>query len=450
MRVPRQIFLIVLSAFLMGAPPGAGYLAAQEEGRIWGRVTTATGETHEGFIRWDRNEGSWVDLLNGSKDQEAVLFQDWWKLAHPGDPHRDRVIEVAGYRITWDDEELEWPTTAESGIRFGHIRRIELVEDDRVRLELQSGLEAELEGGATDLGSDLREITIEKPDGSVVELEWEEFESLEPMPSPAGRRALGDRLHGTAEDREGNEYTGFLSFGPDLILTVDTLRGEEDEESRGIPFGEIESLERIPGETRVTLVGGGRVDLSGGETLGREHRRILVSDPNLGMVEMPWRDLASIRLHPPESLVGYDAFAGSHRLRGTVETREGEEITGWILWDGDEAFSWELLDGTRDDVVFDVEFGEIASIERAVQITVGLTVGPEGANAGRTDREHARVTLMDGRVLELDGSNDVDASNKGIFILRDGDGSPDDPETEWIRVGWGDFKSVRFDHGGGR
>jgi hypothetical protein len=133
-----------------------------------------------------------------------------------------------------------------------------------------------------------------------------------------------------------------------------------------------------------------------------------------------------------------------------VETQEGDELTGWILWDGDEAYSWELLDGERDDVVFDVEFGNIASIERAVQITVGITIGSEGANAGRTRTEGAVVTLLDGRILELDGSNDVDSDNKGVFVLEDGSGSPDDPEAVWTRVAWDDFRSARFEHGGER
>ena len=39
---------------------------AQDDDRIWGRLYTTTGDVHEGFIRWDRNEGSWLDRTDGT------------------------------------------------------------------------------------------------------------------------------------------------------------------------------------------------------------------------------------------------------------------------------------------------------------------------------------------------------------------------------------------------
>jgi hypothetical protein len=126
---------------------------AQSVDRIWGRITTVSGDMHEGFIRWDRNEGSWADQLDGSKEHLEFEFQDWWRLAHPGDRQRDRVVELEGYRISWDDEEPTFPSSAESGVRFGHIKRI-TIEDNEANLELRSGKTVTLSGGATDLGSD--------------------------------------------------------------------------------------------------------------------------------------------------------------------------------------------------------------------------------------------------------------------------------------------------------
>ena len=130
---PRALsFVLVPLLFTSLLSPAS--LRAQEVDRIWGRVQTVSGEVHEGFIRWDRNEGSWVDQLDGSKEITPFQFQDWWKLAHPGDLQRDRVIELAGYRITWDDGDPDFPSSAESGIRFGHILRL-AVDEDVARLE---------------------------------------------------------------------------------------------------------------------------------------------------------------------------------------------------------------------------------------------------------------------------------------------------------------------------
>ena len=42
------------------------------EGRLYGRVVTRRGDEHVGFIRWDRNEGSWADFLDADKDDGAT------------------------------------------------------------------------------------------------------------------------------------------------------------------------------------------------------------------------------------------------------------------------------------------------------------------------------------------------------------------------------------------
>ncbi|HSM60293.1 MAG TPA: hypothetical protein VK849_05825 [Longimicrobiales bacterium] len=100
-----------------------------------------------------------------------------------------------------------------------------------------------------------------------------------------------------------------------------------------------------------------------------------------------------------------------------METGDGELLTGWIRWDNDEEHTWEILDGRDGDVDFDIELGRIASIRR---------LGPRGSE----------VTLLDGRTFELEGSNDVDDGNKGIFVtLEDGD---------TVMVPWWDVRRVSF------
>ena len=113
---------------------------------------------------------------------------------------------------------------------------------------------------------------------------------------------------------------------------------------------------------------------------------------------------------------------------GIVVTQSGEQIEGEIRWDADEARSWEFLNGRDDDVVFTIELGYVSRIER------GEAWG-------------AKVTLLDGRTLELDDSNDVDWGNKGILIppigvtrSRVADGS------RWRVVPWDEFQEVRFTH----
>jgi hypothetical protein len=127
-------------------------------------------------------------------------------------------------------------------------------------------------------------------------------------------------------------------------------------------------------------------------------------------------------------------------------TVEDAELTGWIRWDADEEFSWEILDGEDDRLTFDIELGQVAVIERTVGATVQVSVGARGPDVRGDTREGVRVTLQDGRTFALFGSNDVDEGNDGIFVLDQESGrSPDDPEAVWTMVRWKDFKAVRFE-----
>jgi hypothetical protein len=58
------------------------------------------------------------------------------------------------------------------------------------------------------------------------------------------------------------------------------------------------------------------------------------------------------------------------------------------------------------------------------------------ARIAKRSNRSAEVTLRDGRVLEMEGSNDVDRNNKGILIELD-DGSR-------VLVDWYDFSEVLF------
>ena len=44
----------------------AAGVASAGTDRIYGKITTVDGDSYQGIIRWDRNEVSWVDQLNGT------------------------------------------------------------------------------------------------------------------------------------------------------------------------------------------------------------------------------------------------------------------------------------------------------------------------------------------------------------------------------------------------
>lgn len=451
MTTPRSPISLIRLALCLAATslvllPDAG--EAQEVGRIWGRVGTVDGDTLEGFLRWDRNEASWVDVLDGSKPLVWETVREWVPDSTLEVTSRDRVIEYGGYRITWDDAEADFPSTAESGVRFGHIRRIDITGDQEVELTFRSGeaqatgenpiithtsaeLTTILQGGSTDLGTDFRELLVDAPGHGVVKLKWSDLEWVELGPAPEGARPRGERLWGTVEDRSGDSFTGAISWDADESLSTDILDGEaEGGRDREIPFHRITSIRPWRDGSVVILERGDTLFLTDSDDVDDDNRTIQISDPGLGLVQVEWDELEIVRFHPPGedalARASYDAFAGGRRLRGTVVTRTGDELTGLIRWDADEEYAWELLDSRSHGVTYDIELAQVASIQRDADGEV-------------------LVTLLDGRILEVEGSNDVNEQNKGILVKTAEMEAADDAKgPRWIRVRWDDFRAVHF------
>ena len=401
-------------------------VSAQDGDRIWGRVHTASDGVLEGFIRWDRNEGSWVDVLDGSKGIPEENYQAW--LAANGGEPAVRSIELLGHRISWDEEDPDFPSSTASGIRFGHLASLRVIGRDRVELTLRSGDTLELGGGSTDLGPSIRELIVDAPGHDEVELRWRDLEQVVFTAAPAGAQASSRRLYGAVEDVEGRRFTGYVSWDLDEILESDVLNGDEMDggDEHEIRFARITSIERIDGGARVTLRDGDVLELDGSNDVDRGHRGVQISDPDLGMVEVEWREFRVLVLHETEAVVGYETFDGGQPLLGTVTTQSGEEIEGAIRWDADEAASWEFLNGRADDVVFTIELAYVSRIER------GEAFG-------------ATVTLLDGRSFELEESNDVDWGNRGILIA--GEGARRTDASGWRVIPWDEFREVRFRSG---
>ena len=387
---------------------------ADETGRVYGRITTEDGDTYEGVIRWDKNEASWVDILNGTKDRDEET--DFKRKRRSSRDHSN--IRLFGIYVGENESDF-WGSSAASGIRMGHIKMLEPDDDDAVLLTLKSGKTVQLSEGSTDIGTNIREIIIEDKNEGEVELSWDDIEKMEFLPTPATATSnLGERLYGTLTTRAGDLYTGFVCWDMDETLTDDLLEGETRDRSRKIKFDKIASIERYSASAcEVTLKAGESVVLRGTNDVDESNRGITVSDPAFGDVTVGWSEFDKVEFKPAPAQVTYDLFDGGKPLHGTVYTEEGESYTGTIRWDDDEEYTWELLNGNYRDAEFQIEFGLIKKIEKQ-------------------SSRSTTVTVSDGRTFRLRGSNDVDEDNKGIRIRVDG--------GKEVDIDWEDFAKVEF------
>jgi len=392
-------------------------LLAGDTGRIYGKIYTNDNEVYEGLIRWDRNEVNWVDVLNGNKELSDKNKREAKKYGSPK-RNREHSVEIFGLKMGGGDLFM-WSDNAQSGIRFGHIKTLEVIDDDRVLLTLKSGIEVELAEGSTDIGQDMRELIIEDNSKGEIELVWDDVEKVEfSAAKPSVESNLGERLYGTLTTRRGDEFTGMVCWDVDEVLTKDELDGDERDRSRKIAFGKISAIERYSSSgATVFLKDGGQVILKGTNDVDESNRGIIISDPGFGQMRVDWDEFKRLDFKPAKQPVTYEQFDGGRKLKGTVVTEDGKSFTGEIRWDNDEEYTWEILDGDYRGAEFDIEFGLIKSIEK---------------NSTRT----ALVTVWDGRSFRLRGSNDVDEENKGIFVM------PANGDVE--EIGWDEFAKVEF------
>ncbi len=346
--------------------------------RLYGTVTTVHGRQLTGYIRRDRNEGSWTDLLDATKPR---------------------------YR----------GGSSLSGIRFGHVDRIDVTGRKSALFTLRNGQQMELTANASDLGTGLRGLLVDEGNGLIAEFSWRDLESID-FEAPGAVRPSEVRMFGTVTARDGLDFTGYVTWDVDEIYSTDILDGDVDGRRLQIPFGDIETIERYSSwSSRVTLNSGETVILEGTNDVDLSISGIEVSDATLGAVKLDWDDFDEVRFFEAEDDVAAARFDGGAPLSGTVYTVDGDAYEGEIIWDADEMYTWEMLNGDIGDIEFHIEFGNIERIEK-------------------TSRG-AAVTLRDGRTFDLSGSNDVDRGNRGLLIRTDG---------REFEIDWRRFREAEF------
>jgi len=395
--------------------------AFSDQAQLYGRVYLFDGEEIEGYIRWDKNEGFWDDILDGNKELDRKTKRKYGRRDDDED-RRGREISIFGVTIYSEHDNVIWKfgNEAQSGIRMGHIEELIPTGDDEVTLLLKSGIEIELSEGSGDIGTENREILVEDSYEGVMELYWDDIDHIKFLASPGYESNFGKRLYGTVTTRRGDEYTGYICWDMDEIFDADILDGKEGRRNREIEFSNIKTIERRSSNSSiVTLKNGKEIRLSDSNDIDSGNRGITVSDLNLGRIKIYWDEFDMIEFSDPPEGPSYNSFDGGRKIQGSVLTEEGEKFTGEIKWDLDEEYTWEILDGNYYDIEFDIEFAFIKSIEK-------------------TSYHSSRVTLKDGRSFKLRDSNDIDGENKGILIIT--------ADKDEILIDWDEFDMVEFTH----
>ena len=387
---------------------------------LHGRITTTGGDIWEGRMRFGGDEEAfWGDYFNGFKDGNP------WVAYVPADrlPAVREKIEIFGVEIGQRERRIDLgrPFMA----RFGDIAKIEARGRD-LTVTLRSGTVVQLDRYAADDFADGLRVWNEGRD--VVELGERRIRSIELLATAATHAATPSRLHGTVRTRQG-VFTGFLQWNRKEGVGSDELDGHAtDGTLLSVPFNTIRSIARESLEgSRVTLLDGSEIVLSGTRDVGQGNGGMYVDDARYGRVLVSWDAFERVDFSAAATAgsgPAYDDFPPGRALTGSVTTRAGRRLAGRLVYDLDESETTETLDAPSGGVDYTILFGLVASIV--------LPGGEEAAPA------RARVILQSGEELGLQRAGDLGDRNAGMLIFVDASERP-------AYVPWSDVERVEFD-----
>jgi hypothetical protein len=371
---------------------------------LYGRVTLANGETWQGRLRWGGDqEAFWGDYFNGVKKNNP------WAHFVPANllPAKPQAFKIFGLEIARRDHTVDLSRLFMA--RFGDLARVETT-GRIVRVTLRSGAAFDLDlFSASDFDDGVR---IWDTTRGMADLDSLQIRKIDLLPAPEGG-PRPDRLQGTVHARHG-DFHGFLQWNRRQSMGADELHGHSANGDLRLRFDTIRSIARRPdGTSRVKLLDGRDILLSGASDVGEGNRGVYVDDARYGRVLVPWDAFKSVELSAGGSGPAYADFPAGGAITGAVTTRTGRRFSGRLVYDLDESEVTETLDAPSEGVDYTIPFGLVASI-----------VIPA--------RGRASVMLHSGEELRLERSGDLGEENAGILIFIDGRQSPE--YVRWTEV----------------
>ncbi len=419
MRTIGSAFLTGL--LLLGLLPLAGgqvALAEQDnQGFIYGTVTTESGREYKGFLRWDDEEAFWDDLFHSSKDDLPYMDEVDDSHRHREKRGQRRIIKIFNWEIKVDEDDKHGFSDRIFISRFGNIAEIQVTGNNDARLVMRDGERYDVSGYANDVGG---KILVRDAGVGDVYLHWERIDTVRFEAPPRGEDPGVFRLHGKLATRYG-DFEGFIQWDKEECISTDELDGESEDGDISIPMGRIRSIERYGSRgSEVILKDDRRFRLRGSNDVNEENRGIMVEDPRYGRVVVYWDEFDKLVFSDSEgSGRGYGDYEDSGKLEGKVTDTKGETWSGRIVFDLDETESWEILNGSYRDLEYNIPFRMIRSIE---------------------PRRHGEsiVVLKSGEELRLEDSQDVSDRNDGVLVFASGNREPE-------YIPWRKVDRIEFD-----
>ena len=228
-----------------------------EAERLFGMVKTRTGEL-SGFLKWDRDEATGGEILDGSEDG------------------RERKV------------------------KFSEIAAIEPAGSTSARVFLRAGTTMTL-GGTNDVNDDNRGTVVQVAGLGRLTVPWDELVRVDFRPPPASpgydRFDGGKRLEAAVRTVDGRSWRARIRWDQDERFNWETLDGEEDGIEYRIPFLAIRSIAPSEhGGANVVLRDGRKLHLTGSNDVDDGNRGLALEQPDGSVTLLAWEELREVEL----------------------------------------------------------------------------------------------------------------------------------------------------------
>lgn len=398
----RKTFQLILGLLVALFITVTGLKAQNMEGFIYGKVYTRSG-SYTGQLRWGKEEAYWDDHFNTSKvDNSYESYKARKK-------NRDINFDWRLFSI-WEDKSSH--TTHLFSSQFGDLKEIVNYGDKRIVVKLKNGEEVRLSGsGYNDVGSSI--IVLDDDLGKIT-VRWDKITKVEFLPTPKTMdENLGKPMYGTVETYRKGRFTGFIQWDHDERIGTDKLDGDTRDGTVAISFDKIRKIEKRSNSSQVYLKSGREYQVSNTNDVNNQNKGIKVSIAGVGKVDIPWKEFKSVSFEEiDQSGPSYASYA-IDELKGAVYRYDDNDVKGKIIFDLDEEWNLELLEGMDDEIEYIIPFRNIKSIE------------PKNYN-------YSMVELRNGDKLLLGNRRDVTDDNAGLLVFK---GSTKEPvHIQWTKI----------------
>lgn len=401
---------ILLALFILVTELPAQSL--NNQGFIYGKVYTRD-NSYVGAIRWGKEEVFWNDLFNAQKTSTRV------------DRNRSRDKNDSWFDIDewtlssiWDSKKTS--SRHQFSTQFGNIAAISKTRNsDIVYVLFKDGNDMKLDGsGFNDIGTNVKVID---PELGELEIKWERIAKIEFLSTPQNLSDnFGLPIYGKVETRRKGTFTGYIQWDKDERVGEDKLDGSTRDGKVSIAFKQLKSLYREEDGSEIELKSGRKMYVYGSNDVNNGNRGIIITVDGIGKIEIPWRSFRSVEFLPSnETGKSYNSYAKPKRLSGTIYTYDDEEISGSFIYDLDETWDFEMIEGNDDEIEYKVPIANIKSIR------------PK-------NYAYSQVTFRNGEVVLLGKGRDVTDSNDGLMVAVKGSKEP-----RYIR--WRDISEILFE-----